>query len=260
MHVWGHFIKRKGPMSKKIILADDNKTFLMYAGLLLKRFDFKVLPAENGIEVLKLLKVTAPDVVLLDIYMSDMDGFTVLRKIKSDKQTAHIPVIIISTDSSNETIQKCKELGCFDYLAKPLKIDVLHSTLQDCFFSHKGTNRKYLRASFNKQVIVTYNKKEYKLYAESISEGGIYVRKENPFPVEAEISIKCDLGDRGSIQIKGNVIYTKKLFGDFLTLPPGMAIAFQEITDDNAKALKSHIEDLMAKDILDEQDEKAIER
>ncbi|OGW27256.1 MAG: hypothetical protein A2X59_07475 [Nitrospirae bacterium GWC2_42_7] len=247
-------------MSKKIIVADDNRTFLMYAGLLLKRFDFKVLPVENGMEVLKLLRLTDPDLVLLDIYMSDMDGYTVLRKIKSDKQTAHIPVIMISTDSSIETVNKCKELGCFDYLTKPLKIDKLHNMLQECFFAHKGTNRRHLRALFNKKVVVTYEKKEYELYAETISEGGIYIRKEKPFPIGSEVLVKCDLEDRGSIQIKGNVIYTKKLFGDFLSLPPGMAILFQELTENSAKTLKFYIEDLMAKDILDGQEEKAIER
>lgn len=247
-------------MSKKIIVADDNRTFLMYAGLLLKRFDFKVLPVENGIEVLKLLRITNPDLVLLDIYMADMDGYTVLRKIKSDKQTTHIPVIIISTDSSIETIQKCKELGCFDYMTKPLKIDKLHNMLQECFFSYKGTHRRHLRTLFNKKVLVTYNQKEYELYAENIAEGGIYIRKENPFPTGSEVFIKFNLGDKDSIQLKGTVIYTKKLFGDFLNLPPGMAIFFKDLTEANAKALKYYIEDLIAKDILDGQEEKIIER
>jgi CheY-like chemotaxis protein/Tfp pilus assembly protein PilZ len=247
-------------MSKKIIVADDNRTFLMYAGLLLKRFDFKVLPAENGMEALKLLRLTEPDVVLLDIYMSGMDGYTVLRKIKNDKQTAHIPVIMVSTDSSIETVNKCMELGCFDYLAKPLKIDKLHNMLQKCFYAHKGTNRLHLRALFNKKVMVTYDDKKYELYAETISEGGIYIRKEKPFPEGVEVSIKCDLEDRGPIQLKGNVIYTEKLFGNFMTHPPGMAIYFKELTEEDAKALKLYIEDLVAKDILDGQEEKIIER
>jgi len=247
-------------MSKKIILADDNRTFLMYVGLLLKRFEFKVMPAESGMEVLKLLKLSEADAVILDIHMKNMDGFTVLRHIKEDKQTAHIPVIMVSIDSSSETIEKCMEMGCFDYLTKPIKIDKLHDVLQRCFFSHIGTNRKFLRAPFHKKVIITYRGKQHELYAETLSEGGVYIRKEKPFPISSEAEIELYLNEGGSIKLKGRVIYTKKLFGDFLTLPPGMAIEFTGLTEDDSRALKFYIEDLMARDILDGQEEKVIDR
>jgi CheY-like chemotaxis protein/Tfp pilus assembly protein PilZ len=247
-------------MSKKIIIVDDNKTFLMYAGLLLKRFGFRVMPAENGIELLKLLKLTEADVVLLDIYMEHMDGFAVLRHMKNDKQISHIPVIMMSTDASPETVEKCRNLGCFDFLAKPLKIDKLHNTLQMCFFWHLCTNRRHLRTSFNRKVFVKYDGEQYELYADSLSEGGMYIRKEEPFPVGSEVEVKCPLEDRGPLHLKGDVIYTKKLFGDFFTLPPGMAIKFKELTENDATTLKFHIEDVMAKDILEGQEDKAIER
>jgi CheY-like chemotaxis protein len=247
-------------MSKKIIIADDNKTFLMYIGILLKRLDFKVMPVENGIEVLKFLKLSEPDLVILDINMKPMDGLTVLKHIKEDKQTSRIPVIMISVDISRETVEKCKDLGCFDYLTKPLKIDKLHNSLERCFFSHMGTNGRHLRADYNKKVEVTYEGKQYELYAENLSERGIFLRRQEPFPVGSQVDVKFYLGSKESIQLKGIIIYTKILFGDYLTLPPGMAIEFKGLTEDNAKALKFYIEDLIAKDILDGQEEKAIER
>jgi CheY-like chemotaxis protein len=158
---------------KKIILADDKRTFLMYAGLLLKRFDFKIMPAEGGAEVLKLMKLIEPDVVLLDVHMQDLDGISVLRYIKDDKQTAHIPIIMISADSSAKTIEECRNQGCFDYLTKPLKVEKLHDTLQRCFFSHKGTNRKFLRAPYNEKITVVCKKLDLdqELYGESLSVG-----------------------------------------------------------------------------------------
>jgi CheY-like chemotaxis protein len=236
---------------KKIIIADDNKTFLMYLGLLLRRFDLKVMPAENGLEVLRLLKLSQTDLVILDVHMKVMDGFTALRHIKEDKQTTHLPIIMVSYDSASETIDKCRELGCFDYLTKPLKIDRLHESLQRCFFLPKGTNRRYLRVPFNREVVLSHNGTEYRLYAETLSEGGIYVIKEEPLPVGSDVVVKCSLGEQGEIQATGNVIYTKKLFGDFLTLPPGMAIKFRALSDDHARAIKFCIEDRMAKAIFD---------
>jgi CheY-like chemotaxis protein len=245
---------------KKIIIADDNKTFLMYLGLLLKRLEFQVMPAENGFEVLRLARLAEADVILLDIHMTGLDGFAVLRHIKEDAETSHIPVIMLSADASAETGEKCRQLGCFDYLKKPMRVNELHDSLQRCFFSEKGTNRKHLRVSFNKKVILTHKGTAYELYTETLSEGGIYVRKENPFPVGSEVVVQCSLGERGSVRMKGNVIYTKKLFGDFLTLPPGMAIAFNGLSPEEGKALKGYIEDLMAKDIFESQGEELFQR
>lgn len=244
---------------KKIIIADDNKTFLMYLGLLLKRFDFKVIPAENGLEVLRLLRLAHADIVILDVHMKMMDGLTVLRHIKEDRQTSHIPVIMLSSDSNSELIDKCKQLGCFDYLRKPLKVDQLHDAVQRCFFSHMGTNRRHLRVHYKEKVVVAHNGTRLELYTETLSEGGMYIRKEEPLPVGSEVKITCPLGDRGSIELTGKVIYTKKLFGDFLTLPPGMAIVFNGLTEEDSKSLKLFIEDVIAKDIFESQQDKLFE-
>lgn len=236
---------------KKIIVTDDNRTFLMYLGLILRRFDFKVMPAENGIELLKLLKLVGSDLVLLDVHMTNMDGITVLRHIKSDKALHHIPVIMLSTDASTETREQCSSLGCYDFITKPVKIAALHDSLQRCFFSHKGTNRKCLRIPFRKKVIVSYNGTPYELFAETLSEGGMYIRKEDPIPVGSEVTIQCSLHDGCSLHTSGKVIYTKKLYGDFLILPPGMAVEFTGLQESAVAPLRDYIKDSIAKDILD---------
>jgi CheY-like chemotaxis protein len=247
-------------MSKKIIIADDNKTFLMYAGLLLKRFEFKVIPVQNGIEALKFLKYDKADAVLLDIHMEPVDGFTVLRYIKEDQGISNTPVIMVSVDSCSETIDKCRQLGCFDFLAKPLKIDKLHDSLQRCFFGYAGTNRKHIRVLYSKKVVVTYEDTEYQLYTETLSEGGVYIRKEEPFPSGSEVTVRFYLEDGRAVELKGDVIYTKKVFGDFLTLPPGMGIAFKGVAEDDATTLKLLIEDLIAGDIFDSQEEEFLKQ
>jgi two-component system cell cycle response regulator DivK len=245
---------------KKIIIADDNKTFLMYLGLLLKRFDFKVMPAENGLEALRLLKLAGADLVILDVHMKVMDGLTALRAIKEDKETAQVPVIMVSCDSDSQMIDKCTELGCYDYLTKPLRIDKLHDSLQKCFFASQGTRRKYLRIPFHGKVVLSHKGADYVLFSETLSEGGIYVIKEDPIPVNSDVEVKWDLGERGEVRAKGNVIYTKKLFGDFLTLPPGMAIKFQELTEEDACSIKFFIEERMAKEAFDSRDNRFFER
>lgn len=111
----------------------------------------------------------------------------------------------------------------------------------------------------SREVVLTHQGTDYKLYTETLSEGGMYAIKEEPLPAGSEVVVSCDLGERGEIRAKGNVIYTKKLFGDFLTLPPGMAIRFQEIPEEDASAIKFCIQDLMAKAIFDNQDSRFFE-
>ncbi|TAN38215.1 MAG: response regulator [Nitrospirae bacterium] len=245
---------------KKILIADDNRTLLMYLGLLLKRFEFGVLPAESGVEVLRLLKLVPIDLVVLDVHMQQMDGITLLRYIKEDKRTADIPVIMLSTDSSSDTMEQCRSLGCFDYLTKPVKIDTFHDTLQRGFFSGRGTNRKFLRVPYPEKVRVSSNGTSYELYAESLSTGGIFIRKEDPLHPGTEVNVKCDLKNFGVVQLKGRVIYTKQLFGDFLKLPPGMAVSFQEMSEGDSRSLNCFVEDRLARDIFDSQQEVFIER
>ncbi len=123
-----------------------------------------------------------------------------------------------------------------------------------------GRNRKHLRVHYKEKAAVVHNGTRYDLYSETLSEGGMYIRKEEPLPVGSELKITCPLGDNHSVELTGKVIYTKKLFGDFLTLPPGMAVVFTALSEEDAKALKFYIEDTVAKDIFESQQDKLFER
>ncbi len=246
-------------MGKKIIVADDNRTFLMYMGLLLKRFDFEVLPAEDGLDVLRLIKLVGADLVLLDVHMKQMDGFAVLRHIRQEKTTAHIPVIMASVDSTDDVIATCKKLGCFAYLKKPIKINALYDAIQRCFFSYRGTHRRVLRAHLHQKITLKHEGNHFDLYTETLSERGLYLIKETPLPVDSVVELALPVKNH-LLSLRGTVIYTKKMFGDFMTLPPGMAIEFDELTDQDAQVLKRFIEDILAGDIIEDQEEPMIER
>ncbi len=245
---------------KTVVYADDSKTSLMYVSLLVKRFGFKVMPADSGREALRLIKLAGADVVMLDVHMDQMDGFATLRYIKEDKMTAHLPVIMLSTGADNESIEQCRKLGCYAYLTKPLRVDLLHATLQECFFFSRGTNRKHLRVPFYRKVSAVYRGMRYELFSETLSEGGVYLRKENPFPLGDSLDLTIPLTQGNALQLKGTIIYIKELLGDFFTLPPGMAVQFKEMTAAEALRLKNHLETIIAGDILEGQEEKIIER
>jgi len=243
---------------KKVLIADDNKTFLMYMAILLKRMGFSVILAENGIETIKLIKVMQPDLVLLDCMMPEMDGISVLRYIKSDKQTSNISIVMVSADSSKETIKKSENFDSCGYLIKPVEIDALHEILQNCIFRPMGFVRRHPRIPFVEKVSIVHEGLSYELYAETLSEGGIYIRKKNPLPVGSELEISLLLNTDKSIFLKGTVIYVKGLYADLYRVPPGMAVEFKDVPNDAVIILRKYIKEHLAKDIWEDQEEAVV--
>jgi CheY-like chemotaxis protein len=248
-----------GDRPKNILLVDDSETFLMYTSIILRRMGFdKVIPANDGIEALKLLRILMPDVILLDISMPHMDGITVLRHIKSNDHTSNIPVIMVTTVSDMKSYKECERLGCSGYLTKPVKVTELLNILNKCITYEGDKKRQFLRTPFEKKVSVTHEGLTEEHYAVSLSEIGIYIRKVNPFNVGTEIEIALPLKDDKVISLKGIVIYVKGISGDIFKIAPGMAIEFKNLTSDHSAMLKAYITDLLTKDIIEEQNEPII--
>ena len=244
-----------------IVLADASKASLMYLGLLLKRLGIKVMPVQNGLKALKMIKMHSPDLVILNVHLDEVDGISTLRHIKEDMDIAQIPVIMISMDMSPETVNSCKALGCSDYLSKPIKVDKLHESIQRAFFAgSSGPIRKYIRTAYHEKISVYSNGIKYDLYTEMLSEGGVYVRKEEPLPIGSDVDVTLHLEDVKTRQFKGKVIYTKETFGDFSSLSPGMAIEFFGLSEQERQDMHDYLNTMIAGDILAEQQNKVIDR
>ena len=82
--------------------------------------------AEEGLQQAFLL---CPDLVLLDMNLPDLDGLSVLRRLRADRRTAHIPVIAVSADALPEQIRTARDAGCDDYWAKPINFTQVHADL-----------------------------------------------------------------------------------------------------------------------------------
>jgi signal transduction histidine kinase len=83
--------------------------------------DHQVLMATSGAKALEICRETLPDLVLLDVMMPEMDGFEVLRRLKADPQTAHIPVIFVTALDAVEDETHGLTLGAVDFIGKPIK-------------------------------------------------------------------------------------------------------------------------------------------
>jgi DNA-binding response OmpR family regulator len=102
----------------KILVAEDDRFLMKIYSDTLMREGFEVIPTTNGVEVLNKVKLTTPDLILLDLVMPIKDGFETLEELKLDKKTKKIPVIILTNLGQEEDIKRGKDLGAVDYLVK----------------------------------------------------------------------------------------------------------------------------------------------
>ena len=109
----------------RVAVIDDDPDMVKVIRVILRVAGIEVLEAFSGIRGFALVKRELPDAVLLDIMMPDIDGFEVLRKLKLDPETNHIPVIFVSARTGREHIDKGLSLGAQGYITKPFKPDHL---------------------------------------------------------------------------------------------------------------------------------------
>ena len=104
--------------AKKILLVEDDPSLLKLYQIKLTMSGYKVVSALNGQECLQKVGKCKPDIILLDIILPKIDGFTVLRALKSKPQTKKIPVILLTNLGQDEDLEKGKKLGAAGYWIK----------------------------------------------------------------------------------------------------------------------------------------------
>lgn len=107
---------------KKVLVADDDPSILEVIELMLTEEGYEVITAVDGEAIYKMEK-DFPDLMLLDIWMSGMDGRDICRHVKGQELTKDIPVIMVS--ANKDTAQIAQEAGADDFLAKPFEMDDL---------------------------------------------------------------------------------------------------------------------------------------
>lgn len=232
---------------KKILLVDDNRTFITYVALLLRKMGFtKTILAENGIEALKLLKLWRPDIVMMDIYMPGMGGIETMQRMKESPDTAEIPVILISAAPDDQLYEDTLGLGVVGLLKKPFKVEVLYDMLQESLQALGANRRAHIRIPYENKVAVMIDGKPEVYYSVTLSEGGIYIRRNPPLPVGTEVEIIIPLRMEHAMRIKGMVIYTRALSTDSLDVPPGMAVHFKDISAEDVSVLSAYVKELIS--------------
>ena len=107
-------------MAKTVLVVDDSRIALDVCDFALSSAGYSVRTAQGGLEALEILNRQPVDLAMVDINMPGMDGYTLIRKIRSDRTTGEIPVVIITTEAEARDRQKGFEAGANAYLVKPV--------------------------------------------------------------------------------------------------------------------------------------------
>jgi len=111
--------------ARRVLLAEDDRFLRRAAEARLRRHGLEVLTAADGEEALRLARAEPLDLILLDVVMPKLQGFEVLKALKQDETTAHIPVIVLSNLGQERDVAQAKALGALAFLVKA------HLSLQD---------------------------------------------------------------------------------------------------------------------------------
>lgn len=105
-------------MNKTILIVEDEQLLLSILKMKLEKFGFDVEGAIDAREAFSLLEKKEVHLILLDLLLPGIDGYAILKKLKSDKKLKQIPVIVISNLGGVEESNKAKNLGALDFIIK----------------------------------------------------------------------------------------------------------------------------------------------
>ena len=111
--------------NQTVLVVDDEPMARALLRLMLVRAGFNVMEAEDGFDALEKVRINRPDIVLLDVMMPGMDGFTVCETIREDAETADLPVIMFSAKTDLNSINQGLRAGADVYLTKPISPEEL---------------------------------------------------------------------------------------------------------------------------------------
>src|SRR6516225_7066867 len=109
-------------MSKRILVVEDQQDGRQIIRDMLAGTDYEITEAENGEEALTAIAKQRPDLILMDIQLPVMDGYTATRQIKADPALRSIPIIAVTSYALSGEDKKARAAGCDDYVPKPYSL------------------------------------------------------------------------------------------------------------------------------------------
>lgn len=222
---------------RKVLLVDDVKLFLNLEETFFKRSGCEVFTAMSGTEALRLVKKHKPDLILLDYVMSDIMGDEVCKRIKADPESKNAVVIMVTTRSSPEELQKFKDAGCDDIVTKPVNQTKL---LDKAAKYLQIPNRIHFRILVKIEVEGKWEKGFFLGQSYDISNSGMMVETDDTLEIGTLVNLSFVVpGNKEPLTVKGYItrIDNMRPGGKI-----GLGIRFGELTPEQEQMMAFFIE------------------
>jgi two-component system phosphate regulon response regulator PhoB len=117
--------RRRKALKRKVLIVDDESDIVEFVQYNLRKEMYDTLSAADGPRALQMARQHRPDLILLDLMLPGIDGLEVCRALKSGRETAHIPIIMLTAKGEETDIVTGLEIGADDYVAKPFSMRLL---------------------------------------------------------------------------------------------------------------------------------------
>ncbi len=125
-----------------MLIAEDNQDVRKFIRLQFES-SFHIVETANGEEAWEQSLITVPDIILSDVMMPILDGYELLKRLKNDERTSHIPVILLTALGSKEHEMEGLSIGADDYITKPFDIAILQTKIENILSIRKALKQKY---------------------------------------------------------------------------------------------------------------------
>lgn len=221
---------------RKILIADDAAMFRELGALFLARSG-QVLTANNGFEGLMLAHRERPSVVVADLEMPCMGGEELTRRIKTDPDLAHTPVIMVTPGGAAEDRARAVRAGADDVIAKPISRSALIQAVNRLLRGQQP--RGLARVALETQVQIVHDREQRWGTSRNLSRGGIFVEFDHVVPHAAEVALTFRLPEAArSLASTAQVIWRRPRANG---LAPGLGLQFLALDSAAVEAIDSFV-------------------
>ena len=128
-----------------LLLVEDNEELLYLMERILAR-QYHVFIAKNGVEALNVIQDNEIDIIISDVMMPEMDGLELCQSLKSNLETSHIPIILLTAKNAAEDRIECYNAGADGYISKPFELKILEARINN-FIIHKKSKQEEFRSN-----------------------------------------------------------------------------------------------------------------
>ncbi len=115
---------------KKVLIADDKATSRELVRTVLEKEGYSVVEAADGIEALENARSAEPDMIILDLQMPGLDGFSVLEELRKDERFHDTPIMALTASAMQGDRERALTIGFTGYVTKPIRLQVLRSEVE----------------------------------------------------------------------------------------------------------------------------------